>query len=119
MKLSQKACSWKIVAQTLSLLVALGREDVAGAADGADDARVVRVRLDLPADARDSHVDGPVKGVGIAGVGEIEQPLAREHAPRVVGEGLEEIELRGGKRVIHAIVVLEQARLEIEPFRAE
>ena len=39
---------------------------------------MVRIGLDLAADARDAHVDGAVEGVRVAGVGEVEQALARQ-----------------------------------------
>ena len=101
------------------MLQTLGREDVAGAADGPNDARVVRIGLDLAPDARDPHVDSAVEGVRVASVGEIEQALAGEHPAGMIGEGLEEVELRSGERVVDAVVVLEHARLEVEPLRAE
>src|SRR5581483_8689676 len=62
---------------------------VAGAADGADALRVVELAPQL----RDVHVHG----AGAARVGhapdEVEQPLAREHDPRVLEEAREQVEL--------------------------
>src|SRR5262245_64138852 len=81
-------------------LAAVGGEQVAGAADGADDRGARRVWLDLLADARDPHVDGAVEGLTVARLGEVEQPLAREHPPRVVGKGLEQRELGARQRML-------------------
>src|SRR5215208_5425977 len=64
----------------------LGRKDVSGAPDRANNAGVVGIGLDLAADARDAHVDGAIEGVGVSGVGEIEKALAGHHPLRVLGE---------------------------------
>jgi hypothetical protein len=50
------------------LVLAVGGKHIAGAANRADDARMVRIGLDLPPDAGDSHVDGAVERVRVAGV---------------------------------------------------
>src|SRR5215203_5964909 len=101
------------------LVLAVRGKHIAGAANRADDARMVRIGLDLPPDAGDAHVDGAVEGVGVAGVREVEEPLARQHPPRMVDEGLEEVELRGRQRVVDAFVVLQHAGLDVEPLRPE
>src|SRR5215207_5075372 len=101
------------------LVLAVRGKHIAGAANRADDARMGRIGLDLPPDAGDAHVDGAVEGVGVAGVREVEEPLARQHPPRMVDEGLEEVELRGRQRVVDAFVVLQHAGLDVEPLRPE
>src|SRR5829696_8318855 len=101
------------------LVLAVWGKHITGAANRADDARMVRIGLDLPPDAGDAHVDGAVEGVRVAGVRKVEEPLARQHPPRMVDEGLEEVELRGRQRVVDAFVVLQHAGLDIEPLRPE
>src|SRR5829696_1020258 len=101
------------------LVLAVRGKHIAGAANRADDARMVRIGLDLPPDAGDAHVDGAVEGVRVAGVRKVEEPLARQHPPRMVDEGLEEVELRGRQRVVDAFVVLQHAGLDVEPLRPE
>ena len=101
------------------LVLAVGGKHITGAANRADDARVVRIGLHLPPDAGDAHVDGAVERVGVAGVREVEEPLARQHPPRMVDESLEEVELRGRQRVVDAFVVLQDAGLDVEPLRPE
>ncbi len=79
----------------------------------------VRIRLDLAADAGDAHVDRAVERVRVARIGEVEQPLAREHALGIVGERLEQRELGRRERVLVAVVVAQQVRVEVEPLGAE
>ena len=80
-------------------------EQVAAAPDGPDHGRLGRVRLDLAADTHDAEIHGPVEGFGIAGVGEFQQPLARQHALRVGREHFQEAEFGRGQRVLVALVV--------------
>jgi hypothetical protein len=61
----------------LRRVAAVGREQVAGTADSADDGRVRGIGLDLAPDAGDAHVDGAVERLAVARLGEVEQALAR------------------------------------------
>ena len=47
-------------------------EQVSAAADGANDGRLGRVRLDLAADAHDPEIDGAVEGFGVARICELQ-----------------------------------------------
>ena len=68
-----------------------------------------RVGFDLLADTVDPHVDRPIEGIGIAGIGEVEQALARERPLGMIGEGFEQLEFRACQRLLHALVVVESA----------
>src|SRR5262245_26992664 len=90
--------SWRPWDETIgrrSALPPIGREQVSGSAHRADDRRMRGVRLDLPADPGNAHIDRTVERLGIARIGEIEQPLARENPLGVVRKGFEQQELRG------------------------
>src|SRR6185437_1017944 len=95
------------------------REQIATAADGADHSRLGRVRLDLPADAHDPEVHGPVESLAVAGVGQLEQPFARQHPLRVGSEHLQETKFGRRQGVLVALVVAQRLAFEIEPFGAE
>jgi hypothetical protein len=77
-----------------------------------------RVGLDLLANAGDADVDRPVERFRIAGLGEVEETLAGQHPLRVLGEGFEEAELRGGERVLVLLLIAERPRVQVEPLRA-
>ena len=95
------------------------REQVAAAANGADDRGVGWVRLDLAADAHDPQVDRAVEGLRVAGIGELEQPFAREHPPGIGGKHLEQAVFRGGERVLVSLAVAQRLGIVVEPFGAE
>src|SRR5262245_34539374 len=99
-----------------SRLRAIGREQVAGPAHRADDGRPRRIRLDLLADAGDTHVDGAVEGFAVACFGEVKEALACEHALGVLGERFEQGKLGARERVLVAALVAQHARLAVEPF---
>src|SRR5262249_43307284 len=98
---------------------AIRREQVAGPAHRADDRGPGRIGLDLLADAGDAHVDGAIEGFAVARLGEVEEPLAREHALGVLGECLEQGKLGACERVLVAALIAQYARLDVEPFGAE
>src|SRR5690606_26457526 len=79
-------------------LLAGRHEHVAGPADGTDGARMVRVLLDLSAQAGDADVDGAVEGLPFAVAGHGQQLVARKHLVRVPDESPEELEFHGGER---------------------
>src|SRR5579883_2144875 len=100
-------------------LLAGRREQIAAAADGADHGGLGRVGLDLAADAHDAQVDGAVEGFAVARIGELEQPLARQHPLGVGGEHFQQAEFGSRQRMLVALVVAQGLRLEVQPFGAE
>src|SRR6478672_8104686 len=59
-------------------LVAGWRKQISAAPDGADDGRLGRVRLDFAPDSHDPQVHGAIESLAVAGVGQLQQPLARQ-----------------------------------------
>jgi len=100
-------------------LVAGGREQIAAAPDGADHCGLGRVDLDLAPDPHDPEIDGAIEGFGVARIGQLQQPLARQHTFRIGRENLEQAEFGRGQRMLIALVVAQRLRLEIEPLRSE
>ena len=62
-------------------LVAGRREQIAAAADGADNRRLGRVRLDFAPDSHDPEVHRAIEGFAVAGVRELQQPLCGTRRP--------------------------------------
>src|SRR5262249_40754296 len=102
----------------LRLLTCWGKQ-MAAASDGADHAGVSGVGFDLAPDAHDPDVNGPIKGLGVACIGELEQPFAGEDPLRVFGKCLEQAIFRCGQRMLVALGVAKRAYLHIEPLGAE
>src|SRR5262249_7239772 len=71
-------------------LLAGRREQIAAAANGADHCRLGWVRLDLAADTHDAQVHGPVEGLAVAGIGQLQEPFPRQNPFRIGGEHLEQ-----------------------------
>src|SRR5579883_3490785 len=88
-------------------------EHITAAPDGANDARMGRVGFDLAANAHDPDVDGPIESLGIARIGEFEEPLAGEDTLRVLGERLQQAIFRCGQRMLVALLVAQQARVKV------
>ena len=87
-------------------------ELIAAVAHGLEQRRGAAV-AELAAQAADQHVDRAVEHVAVAAAGEIEQLIARQHAPRPVEEGLEQIELGAGQHDVGALRVDHPPRLRI------
>ena len=88
-------CSFRTISSSGSFPSFRGLETVAGAANGFQIARVLRVRLDFFADAANIDVDrarGHVGGIAPDG---IEQVIAAENASLMAGKVIEQAKLRG------------------------
>src|ERR1700730_3930164 len=70
-------------------------KQVAPTAYGTNDRRAGRIGFDLAADAHDAQVDGTVESLGIAGICQFQQSVARENPLRIGGEDLEQAVFRG------------------------
>src|SRR5262245_18893200 len=77
------------------------------------------VGLDLAADAHDPQVDRPVEGLRVAGIGQFQQPVARENPLGIGGEDLQQTVFRGRERMLVALVVAQRLGVVVEPFGAE
>src|SRR6266496_816189 len=71
------------------------REEVAGAADRPEPARVPRIGLELLPEPRDVGVDRAVEHLVRAPLREIEQLFARQDPPRTLGDDAQQNELGG------------------------
>src|SRR5215831_15859016 len=98
---------------------AVGGEQVAGPPDRPDHGWPRRIGLDLLADASDAYIDGAVEGLTVARLGEVKEPLAREHALGVLGECLEQRKFGACERVLVAALVAQHARIDVQPLGAE
>ncbi len=96
-----------------------GRKQVAGAADRADHGRVRRIGLDLAADAGDAHVDGAVEGFAVARLRKVEQSFARQHSLGVFRKRLQQREFGADQRMLVALLVAQDLRVDVEPLGAE
>src|SRR5215467_238218 len=83
------AASRKPIAHSLPLLPCR-REQIAAAPHRADDAGMGGVGLNLTPNAHDSDVNCTVEGLGVAGIGELQQALAGQHSFRVFCERLQQ-----------------------------
>src|SRR4029079_16106358 len=72
------------------------RQLVAAVAHGLEQLRGGAV-AELAAQAADEPVDRAIEHIAVAAAGEVEQLIARQHAPRPVKEALEQIELCAGQ----------------------
>src|SRR5579872_6156084 len=70
----------KITERTGSGLVAGRREQVSAAANRPDHGRLGGIDLDLAANSHDPKVNGAIERLAVAGVRELQKPLARQHA---------------------------------------
>ena len=77
------------------------------------------MRLDLLPQARHPDVDAAVERVAAALVREIEKTVARQHAVRIAGKRLQQVELHGRDRHIAAVEGEQPARIEVEHAAAE
>src|SRR5437867_2081055 len=100
-------------------LLARRREQVAAASDRANDRGLGRVDLDLAPDAHDAQIDGSVEGFGVARIGQLQQPFARQHPLRIGREHFQQAEFGRRQRVLVAFVVAQRLGFEVEPFGAE
>ena len=82
--------------------VDLGRQHVAFAAHGLDEARLARIVAEAMAQAAHLHVDAAVERVGLAALREIDELVAVEHAIRVLEEDAQQPVLGAGERRDHA-----------------
>src|SRR5438105_12363950 len=80
-------------------------EQIADAALGADELRLLRVRLDLAAQAQDQHVDRAVEHLGLEAARLLEQLVAGPDALRLAHEGFEEAVLGLRQRTGRAVFV--------------
>src|SRR5690606_35448292 len=94
---------------------ASGHQHVADAAQGTDDLRLLRVVLELAAQAGDADADGAIEGVPVAVLGQVEQLVAGQRPVRTLGEGLQQVELHGGQIDLPAVLVQLPAALQIQP----
>ena len=60
-----------------------------------------------------------IEGFAVTRVGQLQQPLARQHPLRIRRENLEQPEFRSGQRMFIALIVAQRLRLEVEPFGSE
>src|SRR5262249_15838461 len=98
---------------------AIRREQVAAPPDSPDHACPPRIGLDLFADASDAYVDSAVEGLTVARLGEVKEPLAREHALGVLGERLEQRKFGACERVLVAALIAQHARIDVQPLGPE
>jgi hypothetical protein len=73
------------------------RENITRAAHGLDQARMLGIGLDLPAQPRDQIVYGPVERRPVLAFQQVHDVIARQHAVRPFDEGFEKVELAGGE----------------------
>src|SRR5436190_7425063 len=89
-------------------------QDVAGAAHGLDDLRLVAVLLDLLAQPPDLDVDRAVERPRLAAARVLEQEVAREDAASVLDEHREKLELAAGERYFATLGVEQATRRDVE-----
>src|SRR4051812_42615722 len=75
-----------------------GREHITTGTHRLDRGGILRVRLDLAADAADQHVDGALERSGAAALRQVEQAVARQHATGPLAERAKQIEFGAGHR---------------------
>src|SRR5581483_2278363 len=94
----------KTTERTGSGLVAGRREQVSAAANRPDHGRLGGIDLDLAANSHDPKVNGAIERLAVAGVRELQKPLARQHAFRIGCKHLEQAEFGSGEGVLVAFI---------------
>src|ERR1700754_750988 len=89
-------------------------EDVARAAHRLDEARLLRVGLDLAPQAGDADVDRAVERLPLAVAGQREELVARQHPVGVLGEDAQQVELHAGERDLLALAADQVVGVEVE-----
>ena len=86
----------------------LRRELVAGTRDGEDQGRALGIKLDLPAQPHDQHIDAALESLGFAAGQDLPEKVARQHPSRPLHEARQQDKLASRERDV-AAVLIEQA----------